>query len=80
MRREEIFLTSKIPTGASVPSPDWPNLASCRAGLEAILESLDTEYLDLLLIHSPPATEEERREAWLCLKSSTRRGRPEPWV
>jgi len=73
--REEIFLTSKIPTRASVPSPDWPNLSNCRAGLEAMLVSLDTEYLDLLLIHSPPATEEERREAWLCLEEFYREGK-----
>ena len=73
--REEIFLTSKIPTRSSVPSPDWPNLSDCRAGLEAMLVSLDTDYLDLLLIHSPPATEEERREAWLCLEEFYREGK-----
>ena len=75
VRREEIFLTSKIPTRASVPSPHWPSLADCRAGLEEILVSLDTEYLDLLLIHSPPATEQERKEAWLCLEEFYKEGK-----
>ena len=75
VRREEVFLTTKIPTRASVPSPSWPSLADCRAGLEEILESLDTDYVDLLLIHSPPPTEQERREAWLCLEEFYREGK-----
>ena len=73
--REEVFLTTKIPPRASVPSPTWPNLADCRAGLEEILVSLQTEYVDLLLIHSPPPTEQERREAWLCLEEFYRAGK-----
>ena len=35
---------------------------------QAILAELDTSYLDLILLHSPPDTEEERREAWTCLE------------
>ena len=35
---------------------------------QVILAELDTSYLDLILLHSPPDTEEERREAWTCLE------------
>ena len=35
---------------------------------QAILAELDTSYLDLILLHSPPDTEDERREAWTCLE------------
>ena len=66
LSREDIFLTSKIPV--------W-SLADCRAGLDQILSELETEYLDLLLLHSPPDTEDGRREAWECLEQFYRDGK-----
>ena len=73
LTRKDIFLTTKIPVG---PLKDGgASLADCRAGLDQMLEELATEYLDLLLIHSPPATEEMRREAWQCLEQFYRDGK-----
>ena len=34
---------------------------------QAILAELDTGYLDLILLHSPPDTEEERRKYWTSI-------------
>ena len=42
---------------------------------QAILAELDTGYLDLILLHSPPDTEEERREAWTCLENFYHNGK-----
>ena len=42
---------------------------------QAILAELDTSYLDLILLHSPPDTEEERREAWTCLENFYHNGK-----
>ena len=66
LSREDIFLTSKIPV--------W-SLADCRSGLDQILSELETEYLDLVLLHSPPDTEDGRREAWQCLEQFYRDGK-----
>jgi diketogulonate reductase-like aldo/keto reductase len=46
LRREEVFVTTKL----------WPNDAEhARESLEASLEALRLEYVDLWLIHWPPA-------------------------
>ena len=73
LSRKDIFLTSKIPVWAA--DPGWASLADCRAGLEQILSELETEYLDLVLLHSPPDTEDRRREAWECLEQFYRDGK-----
>ena len=73
LTRKDIFLTTKIPVGPL--EAGGASLADCRAGLDQMLEELATEYLDLLLIHSPPATEETRREAWQCLEQFYRDGK-----
>jgi len=74
LKREDLFITSKIPT--FIPHwPDWPSLADCKNGLEQILTELDLDYIDLLLIHSPPNTEEERRDAWKCVEDFYSQGK-----
>ena len=73
LTREDIFLTSKIPVGPL--EAGGASLADCRAGLDRMLVELSMEYLDLLLIHSPPHTEEMRREAWQCLEQFYRDGK-----
>jgi len=35
---------------------------------------LDTDYIDLFLLHSPPATAQLRREAWQCLVDHRNKG------
>lgn len=67
--RKDIFITTKIPTVTSVRNPEEePNLSDCKNGVKKILSELEVEYIDLLLIHSPPSSEEERKEAWQCLE------------
>ena len=69
LSRNDIFITTKIPTDSSVHNPaEEPNLSDCKNGVKKILSELDTEYIDLLLIHSPPRSEQERKEAWQCLE------------
>jgi len=45
-----------------------PNLRDCKNGVKKILLELEVDYIDLLLIHSPPSSAEERKEAWQCLE------------
>lgn len=67
--RGDIFITTKIPTVASVRNlAEEPNLSDCKNGVKKILSELEMEYIDLLLIHSPPSSAEERKEAWQCLE------------
>ena len=73
LTREDIFLTTKIPAHPMVAG--GPSLLDCRPGLEQMLTELDTDYLDLTLIHSPPASEDLRREAWQCLEQFYRDGK-----
>ena len=43
LEREEIFLETKI----------WPSFYEQEDAVEKTLERLDTDYIDLLLIHQP---------------------------
>merc|ERR1711892_249286 len=69
LSRKDIFITTKIPTVSSVQNTvEEPNLGDCKHGVKKMLSELDTDYFDLLLIHSPPNSEQERKEAWQCLE------------
>ena len=69
LSRKDIFITTKIPTVNSVADPMIePNLRDCKNGVKKILLELEVDYIDLLLIHSPPSSAEERKEAWQCLE------------
>jgi len=69
LSRKDIFITTKIPTVTSVNNPEEePNLSDCMNGVKNMLSELDTNYIDLLLIHSPPRSEQERKESWQCLE------------
>lgn len=58
INREEIFLTTKVATGNLTPS-------RIRSTAQESLHKLDTEYIDLLLIHWPTETMDLR----LCLST-----------
>jgi len=73
LSRQDIFLTSKIPVWN--PDPEWPSLVDCHNGLENILKELETDYLDLLLIHSPPDSTDERNKAWKCVEDFYNQGK-----
>ena len=69
LSRKDIFITTKIPTVTSVADPAIePNLRDCKNGIKKMLSELEMDYIDLLLIHSPPSSAEERKEAWQCLE------------
>jgi len=63
--REDVFITTKLP-------PDGAGRA--RETLSASLAALDTEYVDLWLIHWPPGGEASP-ETWRALVAARREGR-----
>ena len=68
LERSDIFITSKI------PPQNMRSMADCRNTIGRILEELDTEYIDLFLIHHPPPTRELRELGWRCLLEFYKKG------
>ena len=64
--REEVFLTSKIPPR---------RIGYEEETLAGSLRQLQTEYLDLWLIHSPPATADESARLWEWAIGAREQGR-----
>ena len=64
--REEIFLTSKIPPR---------RIGYEEETLAGSLRQLQTEYLDLWLIHAPPATADESARLWEFAIGAREQGR-----
>ena len=72
LRREDVFITSKIPGG--LPS------ANATQALEQCLVQLGVEYVDLMLVHFPaswggvggPAL---RKEQWLAMEAFAKKGK-----
>jgi len=76
LRREDIFITSKL-----APANQGPN---CEKSIIASLEKLQTDYLDLLLIHWPGTSrfeagdvrnKDSRRESWKILEKMHKEGK-----
>lgn len=77
LKREDIFITSKLATRDQ-------GAAKARAGALQSLSNLQTEYLDLYLVHFPgvegipsddPRIKELRKESWLELEKLHREGK-----
>lgn len=75
--REDIFVTTKLDAGAK-------SYDAAVAGVDASLEALGLEYIDLFIIHSPhPWTEfrgektyfEENRQVWKALEEAYQAGK-----
>ena len=64
--REEVFLTSKIPPR---------RIGYEEETLAGSLRQLQTEYLDLWLIHAPPATADESARLWEFAIGAREQGR-----
>ncbi|WP_130332467.1 aldo/keto reductase [Micromonospora kangleipakensis] len=65
LRREDVFLTTKLP-------PD--RVGRERETIETSLRALDTEYLDLWLIHWPPSAPGDSIPAWRELLAARNEG------
>jgi len=67
LRREELFITSKI------PSMDFGEKET-KAAMSRILKELHTEYVDLVLLHAP-GERSQNIAAWLVLERELADGR-----
>lgn len=67
--REEFFITSKLKTFDGFHGAEW-----ARAEIEKSLEKLQTDYIDLFLIHKPWDNDAEMVEAWTILEDYYSRG------
>lgn len=67
--REKFFITSKLNTYKGFNGSDW-----ARAEIEKSLEKLQTDYIDLFLIHFPWDNRDEMLEAWKVLEEYYNRG------
>jgi len=66
--RAELWLTSKI-------SPNMvKSYDECLAAVPSILDEIGTEYLDLLLIHTPKLGKDRTVDLWRCLIEARARG------
>jgi diketogulonate reductase-like aldo/keto reductase len=65
LRREDIFVTTKLP-------PD--RVGRERETIEASLRALDTDYLDLWLIHWPPSSPGDSLPVWRELLAARNEG------
>lgn len=68
--REEFFVTSKIPGEAEYTK----NAAAVKKGVQSSLEALDTDYIDLYLIHHPWNDLDEILEVWKVLEDYVDQG------
>lgn len=67
--REEFFITTKLFVSQGYHGADW-----ARAEIAKSLEKLQTDYIDLFLIHAPWDNKEEMLEAWAVLEDYYDRG------
>lgn len=75
LSREEIFVTTKL-------AAEMKTYESAKSAIEASLKALNTEYIDLMLIHSPQPWADFRggdyfdgnREAWRALEDAYKAG------
>lgn len=67
--REESFITTKLNSRNGFGGADW-----ARAEIEKSLEKLQTDYVDLFLIHFPWDNNDEILEAWEILEDYYNRG------
>ncbi|WOV86948.1 aldo/keto reductase [Sporosarcina oncorhynchi] len=67
--REEFFITTKLNTFEGYVSADW-----AHAEIEKSLEKLQTDSIDLFLIHKPWDNHAEMLEAWRILEDYYNRG------
>ncbi|MCG3088376.1 aldo/keto reductase [Sporosarcina cyprini] len=67
--REEFFITTKLNTFEGFGGAEW-----AHAEIEKSLEKLQTDYIDLFLIHKPWDNEAEMVEAWTILEDYYNRG------
>lgn len=69
--REEFFITTKIP-GDNKHAGSAENVA---ASLQASLDALQTDYIDLYLIHHPWDDENEILQTWYALENAYNEGK-----
>lgn len=67
--REDFFITTKLNTFEGFHGADW-----AHAEIEKSLEKLQTDYIDLFLIHKPWDHHAEILEAWSILEDYYNRG------
>ncbi|MFC5602703.1 aldo/keto reductase family protein [Sporosarcina koreensis] len=67
--REDFFITTKLNTFEGFGGADW-----AHAEIEKSLEKLQTDYIDLFLIHKPWDDHAEMLEAWTLLEDYYNRG------
>ena len=62
LKREEVFLESKL----------WPTVYTREAAVDEMLERLDTDYVDLLLLHQPAG---DYIAGWKALEKAYKEGK-----
>lgn len=67
--REDFFITTKLKTREGYGGKEW-----AIAEIEKSLEKLQTDYIDLMLIHFPWDQHDEILEAWSILEDYYNRG------
>ncbi|REB11601.1 aldo/keto reductase [Sporosarcina sp. BI001-red] len=67
--REDFFITTKLNTFKGFAGADW-----AHAEIEKSLEKLQTDTIDLFLLHSPWDNSDEMLEAWGILEDYYKRG------
>ena len=70
VERSSVFVTTKLRRGHAVGYED--TLEHCKTSLEL----LDTEYIDLYLVHAPPEDPEHRAPVWKAMEHCLEQG----WV
>lgn len=70
LAREEFFITSKIPGEKTY----YESVEAVRAGIQQSLAALDTDYIDLYLIHHPWENQEEIARMWAVLEEYVDQG------
>ena len=70
VERESVFITTKLRRGDAVGYEE--TIEQCKKSLEL----LDTEYIDLYLVHAPPENPEHRAPVWKAMEHCLEQG----WV